>query len=131
MASSTRRKVSPVFQLIPKLEQPEWRRLLLAERNEFSDAYESWDRAEWSARQKNRPGDILVLADETPMRALHREARRTAGNALLKLKQYQLALEQFELALDIDADDKPAGRRKRSAWVAWAASRRRANGCGS
>ncbi|TMQ76120.1 hypothetical protein [Candidatus Accumulibacter phosphatis] len=42
MATSTRRKVSPVFQLIPNLEQPEWRRLLLAERNEFSDAYDSW-----------------------------------------------------------------------------------------
>jgi tetratricopeptide (TPR) repeat protein len=113
MATSTRRKVSPVFQLIPNLEQPEWRRLLLAERNEFSDAYDRWSSRMEVARQKNRPGDILVLADETPMRALHIEARRGAGNALLKLQQYALALEQFELALDIDADDK-ASREKRS-----------------
>lgn len=113
MATSTRWKVSPVFRLIPNLEQPAWRRLLLAERNEFSDAYDRWSSRMEVARQKNRPGDILVLADETPMRALHLEARRGAGNALLKLKQYELALEQFELALDIDADDK-ASREKRS-----------------
>ncbi|MFW5397624.1 MAG: uncharacterized protein DUF4071 [Candidatus Accumulibacter regalis] len=112
MASSTRRKVSPVFQLIPNLEQPQWRQLLLEQRNEFSDAHASWDRRMEIARQKNRPGDILVLADETPIRALHREAKRTAGNALLKLKQYQLALEQFDLALAIDADDKASREKK-------------------
>ncbi|MBO3705522.1 MAG: tetratricopeptide repeat protein [Candidatus Accumulibacter sp.] len=112
MASSTRRKVSPVFQLMPQLEQPEWRRLLLAERNEFSDAYESWANRMEVSRQKNRPGDILVLAGETPVRALQLEARRTAGQALLKLKQYELALEQFEQALTIDADDKPSRERK-------------------
>ena len=112
MASSTRRKVSPVFQLMPQLEQPEWRRLLLAERNEFSDAYESWASRMEVSRQKNRPGDILVLADETPMRALQLEARRSAGNALLKLKQYELALEQFELALAIDDEDKASRERK-------------------
>ncbi|WP_300449723.1 TRAFs-binding domain-containing protein [Accumulibacter sp.] len=112
LASSTRRKVSPVFQLIPHLEQPEWRRLLLAERNEFSDAYAIWASRMEVARQKNRPGDIMVLADETPMRALHLEARRSAGNALLKLKQYDLALEQFERALEINPDDKAAREKK-------------------
>jgi len=111
MASSTRRKVSPVFQLMPQLEQPEWRRLLLAERNEFSDAYERWASRLEVSRQKNRPGDILVLADEAPVRALQLEARRMAGQALLKLKQYELALEQFEQALTIDADDKPSRER--------------------
>jgi tetratricopeptide (TPR) repeat protein len=112
MASSTRRKVSPVFKRIPNLQQPQWRQLLLEQHNEFSDAHASWDRRMEIARQKNRPGDILLLADETPIRALHREARHTAGNALLKLKQYQLALEQFDLALAIDADDKASREKK-------------------
>ena len=112
MTSSTRRKVSPVFKLIPNLEQPEWRRLLLAERNEFSTAYANWSSRMEVARQKNRPGDILVLADETPVRALHLEAKRAAGNALLKLEQYELALEQFEQALAIDVDDKSSRERK-------------------
>jgi len=112
MATSTRRKVSPVFQLIPNLEQPEWRRLLLAERNEFSEAYESWASRMEVARQKNRPGDILVLADETPIRALRLEAKRAAGNALLKLRHHDFALEQFEAALALDPDDKPSREKK-------------------
>jgi tetratricopeptide (TPR) repeat protein len=87
--------------------------LLLAERNEFSDAYESWASRMEIARQKNRPGDILVLADETPIRALHLEAKRAAGNALLKLRQYELALEQFATALAIEPADK-ASREKES-----------------
>jgi len=41
-------------------------RLLLAERNVFSEAHEDWASRMGIARQKNRPGDILVLADETP-----------------------------------------------------------------
>ncbi|WP_291991510.1 tetratricopeptide repeat protein [Candidatus Accumulibacter sp. ACC003] len=112
MASSTRRQVSPVFQMIPGLLQPPWRQLLLAEHNEFSEAYGSWSRRLEIARQKDRPGDILVLADETPMRALHLEGKRAAGNALLKLKQYALALEQFETALGIDADDQSCREKK-------------------
>jgi len=133
MTSSTRRKVSPVFQLIPNLEQPEWRRLLLAERNEFSAAYANWSSRMEVARQKNRPGDILVLADETPVRALHLEAKRAAGNALLKLEQYELALEQFEQALAVDADDKTpttsrAGKGRQSAWAALVATKKRVSG---
>lgn len=112
MAASTRRKVSPVFQLIPNLEQPEWRQLLLAERNEFSEAYEKWASRMEVARQKNRPGDILVLAEETPIRALRLEANRAAGNALLKLKHYDFALEQFEAALALDPDDKASREKK-------------------
>ncbi len=112
METSTRRKVSPVFLLIPNLEQPEWRNLLLTERNEFSEAYETWASRMEVARQKNRPGDILVLADETPIRALRLEASRAAGNALLKLKHYDFALEQFEAALALDPDDKPSREKK-------------------
>ncbi|WP_300340005.1 tetratricopeptide repeat protein [Accumulibacter sp.] len=112
MASSTRRKVSPVFQLIPNLEQPPWRQLLLVERNEFSDTFANWSRRMEVARQKNRPGDILVLADETPVRALRLEGKRSAGHALLKLKQYELALEQFETALGVDPDDQTSREQK-------------------
>ena len=112
MATSTRRKVSPVFQLMPNLEQPEWRKLLLAQRNEFSEAHEQWASRLEVARGKNRPGDILVLAEETPIRALHLEARRAAGIALLKLKHFDFALEQFEAALAVEPDDKPSREKK-------------------
>ena len=105
LAASTRRRVSPVYQLLPYLEQPQWKRLLLAGDNEFRGAYETWSDRMEVARQSNRPGDILTLADETPTRALALEARRMAGNSLLKLRQQALALEQFNKALVIDPED--------------------------
>jgi tetratricopeptide (TPR) repeat protein len=101
----TRRRVSPVYSLLPHLEQPQWQKLMLNEANEFSEAHAAWVRLMENARQKNRPGDILQLAAETPTRALRTEALRTAGTALLKLRHHEFALEQFEDALTIDPDD--------------------------
>jgi tetratricopeptide (TPR) repeat protein len=112
LATSTRRKVSPVYALLPHLRQPQWQKLLLADANEFSDAYNDWARRMEVARQRNLPGDIMTLADETPTRALAREARRQAGNALLKLQQAMLALEQFDAALAIDPQDTEARQKK-------------------
>ena len=105
LSSSTRRVVSPVYQLLPHLEQPQWKRLLLGGVNEFSDAYDAWALRVEVARQRNRAGDIMTLAEETPTRALALEARCMAGNSLLKLQQPALALEQFEAALVIDPQD--------------------------
>ncbi len=105
LATSTRRKVSPVYKLLPHLHQPEWRQLLLDEANEFSDALMQWRERTETARRKSRPGAILQLAMETPTRALRLEAQRDAGDALLKLAHYDFALEQFEAALAIDPDD--------------------------
>jgi tetratricopeptide (TPR) repeat protein len=112
LSSSTARKVSPVYTLLEHLREPAWRDLLLAERNEFSLAYEAWRSRMEVARQKGRPGDILVLADETPTQALQLEARRAAGNCLFKLRHFDFALEQFEAALSIDPDDKPSREKK-------------------
>jgi tetratricopeptide (TPR) repeat protein len=96
------RPISPVFHLLDGLQEPAWRQLLLSGHNEFRDAYENWHRRIELARKGNRAGDILLLADETPTWALRLEARRMAGKALLKLKQYGLALEQIEAALTLD-----------------------------
>ncbi len=93
---------SPVYQLLPELREPDWRTLLLAESNEFSDAQQRWASRLEVARQKGRPGDILVLADETPNRALWLEAKRSAGDALLGLERFEFALEQYEAVLAVD-----------------------------
>ncbi len=106
------RRVSPVYGLLPHLREPDWRTLLLSERNEFSAAYEAWASRMEVARQKICAGDILVLADETPTVALRIEARRCAGEALLKLRHYDFALEQFDAVLALDADCKPAREKK-------------------
>lgn len=106
------RRVSPVFNLLDGLREPAWRDLLLSGDNEFREAYETWQRRVEVARKGNRPGDILVLADETPTWALHLEARCQAGQALTKLRQFGLALEQFEAVLALDPDDLAARRAK-------------------
>jgi tetratricopeptide (TPR) repeat protein len=106
------RKVSPVYNLLPTLREPDWKTLLLREDNEFSAAYEEWASRMEVARQKIRAGDILVLADETPTVALRIEAKRAAGEALLKLRHYDFALEQFEAVLALDPDHKPAREKK-------------------
>lgn len=103
--TSTRRIVSPVYQLLPHLEQPQWSALLMSGRNEFRDAYEAWAERVAVARRQRRAGDLLTLAEETPTRALALEARRAAGSSLLAVRQTAYALEQFELALQIAPDD--------------------------
>jgi tetratricopeptide (TPR) repeat protein len=106
------RKVSPVYTLLDHLREPEWRSLLLKARNEFSDAQQRWSSRMEVARRRLLAGDILVLAEETPTRALWIEARRAAGNCLLKLQHYDFALEQFDAALSVDPEDV-ASRQKR------------------
>jgi tetratricopeptide (TPR) repeat protein len=103
--ASAVRKVSPVYTLLPHLSEPKWRDLLLADSNEFGAAFEQWDGRMKVARAKCRAGDILVLAGETPTQALWLEAKRAAGNALLQLRQFSFALEQFEDGLRAEPDD--------------------------
>ncbi len=103
--ASAVRKVSPVYTLLPHLSEPKWRDLLLADRNEFGAAFEQWDGRMKVARAKCRAGDLLVLAGETPTQALWLEAKRAAGNALLQLRQFSFALEQFDDGLRAEPDD--------------------------
>lgn len=105
-------KVSPVYHLLPALPEPDWRRLLVAGRNEYSDALRRWCQRIEVARRRQRPGDILVLADETPTWTLRIEAQRQAGKALMQLGQYRLALEEYETALALDPDDLDSNRHK-------------------
>jgi len=99
------RKVSPVYQLLPNLQEPDWRSLRVGDINEYWQQLETWqDRVE-VARKRGRPGDILVLAGEMPTRVLRVEALRTAGRALMSLGKYRFALEVFEQALAIEPTD--------------------------
>ena len=105
LAAAAQRKVSPVYTLLPHLREPQWRQLLLKEDNEFGAAYEQWRGRMEVVRAKCRAGDILVLAGETPTQALWLEAKRDAGNSLLKLRHFSFALEQFDDALRADPAD--------------------------
>ena len=106
------RKVSPVYSLLPHLREPDWKKLLLEQHNEFSASYEEWSNRLEIARQKRLAGDILVLAEEAPTVALRIEAKSAAGDALLKLRHYDFALEQFNAVLALDPKNKFAREKK-------------------
>jgi tetratricopeptide (TPR) repeat protein len=102
------RRASPVYQTIPSLREPDWKTLKVGDVNEFWQALESWQSRVEVARRKQRPGDILALADETPNSVLEFEALRTAADALQKLNRPRYALSILDRALKVDPDDLKA-----------------------
>lgn len=106
------RKVSPVYQLLPYLQEPGWKSLRLGGAKEFWDAYDAWNHRIQSARGRQCPGDIQVLAAEAPIQALRIEACRTAGASLVALGQFAFALERYEEALKIAPEDLESRRQK-------------------
>ena len=64
------RKISPVYALIDHLREPDWRSLLFSTDNEFKAAFASWWRRVELARKSQRPGDIMLLAEEAPAYAV-------------------------------------------------------------
>lgn len=96
------RKISPVFNLLPNLEEPEWKRLKAGDAREFWEKHDDWAQRIDLARRKQSIGDILLLAEEAPVAAFRAEAAYIAGDALRKLEHFDLALEEFEHCLEID-----------------------------
>ena len=105
MASWHGRKVSPVYHLLSYLREPDWKSLRVGEAQEFWERYECWEERIEIARDKRRPGDIMLLADEAPTQALRLDAHRAAGKALMKMGQFTFALNQYNDALAIDPTD--------------------------
>ena len=105
MASWQGRKVSPVYHLLSYLKEPDWKSLRVGEAQEFWERYERWEERIEIARDKGRPGDIMLLADEAPTQALHLNAHRAAGKALMKMGQFSFALNQYKDAFAIDPTD--------------------------
>jgi tetratricopeptide (TPR) repeat protein len=107
-----RRPTSPVYQYLPFLKEPDWKFLQVEGADEFWQKHEQWAGLIEIAKNKGKPGDIVVLADEAPTYALKLEGYRIAGNALQSLGQYDFALEQFNKALEINPDDLVSAQKK-------------------
>ena len=107
-----RRPISPVYQYLPYLQEPDWKSLRVKNADGFWQKHDLWAGLVEVSRNNNKPGDILVLADEAPTFALKSEGYRTAGNALLSLGQFNFALEQFNKALKINPDDLESAQKK-------------------
>jgi tetratricopeptide (TPR) repeat protein len=104
------RKGSPVYQQLPSLQEPDWKSLKVGDVNQFWQSLDDWRSRIDVARRKQKPGDILLLADETPNRALELEALRIAADALIKLDRPRFALNVLERARALDPDDIEARR---------------------
>ena len=96
------RKLSPVYQLLPNLREPDWKTLRVGDVREFWERYDVWADRVTLARKAGRIGDVLVLADEAPVAAFRAEAWIRAGETLRKAEHFHFALEQLERGLSID-----------------------------
>jgi tetratricopeptide (TPR) repeat protein len=102
------RKISPVYQLLPHLDEPEWKKLRLGNVQEFWEQHDQWERRVDLARKAGEIGDILLLADEAPVAWFRAEAWIRVGQSLRKAGRYAFALEQLERGLAIKPNDRVA-----------------------
>ncbi len=96
------RKLSPVYNLMPNLQEPDWKSLRIGDVREFWEQHDAWEKRINLARKGGRIGDLLVLADEAPVAAFRAEAWIKAGEALRKVERFDFALEQLERGLAIE-----------------------------
>jgi len=106
------RKVSPVYQLLPNLQEPDWKSLRIGDVREFWERYDAWEDRIALARKAGDIGDVLVLADEAPVAAFRTEAWIHAGMALRKAGRFAFALEQLERGLEVEPGNLTGLREK-------------------
>jgi tetratricopeptide (TPR) repeat protein len=112
MASWHERKESPVYQLLPNLQEPDWKSLRVGDVREFWEKHEAWESRVSLACATRHIGDLLLLADEAPVAAFRAEARIKAGEALRKAGRFGFALEQLERGLTVEPDNLNGLREK-------------------
>lgn len=106
------RKTSPVYQLLPNLTEPEWKRLRIGNVREFWEQHDEWERRIGAARRDGLIGDLLVLANEGSIAAFRADAWARAGAALRRAERFKFALEHLDAALAIEPLNFEALREK-------------------
>lgn len=106
------RKISPVYNLLPNLTEPEWKKLRVGDVREFWEQHDEWERRIAAARREGLIGDLLVLANEGSVAAFRADAWTRAGIALRKAERFKFALEHLEDALRIEPLNLEALREK-------------------
>jgi tetratricopeptide (TPR) repeat protein len=96
------RKISPVYHLMPNLQEPDWKSLRIGDVQEFWQQHDTWERRIELTRKAGHIGDVLVLADEEPVAAFRAEAWIKAGETLRKAEHFNFALEQLDRGLAIE-----------------------------
>ena len=76
------RKISPVYNLLPNLQEPAWKVLRIGDVREFWEQHRDWENRIERARKAGRIGDVLVLAEEGPsQRFVLRHGSRSVGRS--------------------------------------------------
>ncbi|MEQ1529863.1 MAG: tetratricopeptide repeat-containing protein [Methylococcales bacterium] len=104
LESRHERKISPVYQLLPNLQEPQWQNLRVGEAKQFWQTHDAWLRQIELTRKSGDIGGVLVLADEAPVVAFRAKAYLKAGIALRKAECFGFALEQLEKALAVEPE---------------------------
>lgn len=106
------RKISPVYNLMPNLQEPAWKVLRIGDVREFWEQHTEWENRLELARRAGRIGDVLVLAEEAPVAAFRADAWIKAGKSLRKAERFRFALEHLEQGLEIEPENLNALREK-------------------
>ena len=114
MESWAGRRISPVYSLLPELQEPDWTTLRIGDVREFWEKYEAWAQRIELASKAALIGDVLVLADEAPVAAFRARAWIQAGIALRKAGEFRFAIEQLDRGLAIDPTNLKALHEKGS-----------------
>ena len=96
------RKVSPVYNLLPHLQEPNWKSLRIGDVLEFWEQHEEWEKRLDQARRNGLIGDVLVLAEEAPIAAFRAAAWIKAGEALRRAERFRFAIEHLDRALQME-----------------------------
>jgi tetratricopeptide (TPR) repeat protein len=106
------RKVSPVYNLLQNLQEPDWKSLRVGDVREFWERHDAWEARITLARKAGQVGDVLVLADEAPIASFRSEAWIKAGESLRKAGHFNLGLEQLERGLAVEPNNLRGLREK-------------------
>lgn len=105
-------KDSPVYNLLPYLQEPDWTSLRVGDVREFWERHQAWESRIERARRAAHLGDMMLLAEEAPVAAFRAKGWFAAGKALRRAGCFRIALESLDQCLDIEPDNLKALQEK-------------------
>ena len=93
---------SPIFNLLDGLSEPDRKTLRTPLAVGYWDEYSNWQERVAIAQRQDHIEDILILTEEVSNPLIKTEAIAQAGRALRNLGNYQLALKQYLLGLELE-----------------------------
>ena len=96
---------SPLYGHLPGLRPVNWDGIEISKARYFGTLQHDWEQRVRTAREMDRPGHIITLAQDAPTRIHRTKILWEAARALIGLCQYQAAAEVLQDILKITPDD--------------------------